>query len=325
MKKPVGFLHRTVVEGLQIDIFWRQVLPYKASSKFDVDKALISSSLLEMKCKPPKTKQKEDVEIPPCFRSMLGMLTYQQNMEFDNDLMESFYRSEMMTTMDHYWGDWTTSKSFSSLSQPRVRGNSRPSRTLIMPTHFPFVISAACQCPTEYFQILLDLALAASMISSPMVKHEFAAYLLIRYLDEVEVPRRIALSKAIVAYRLSPNEALAENMCVLEDRMLGGETLLRATTYTLDHRAIPRAGKASHELELVRYELWDVTPRTRRVELLDPELQELTVQLAKTDLTARDQRSFQSKTRQFAPQVQSKTFECSQTLRQAKQNEAGCV
>ena len=208
-QKPVGFLHRTVVEFLQLDTIWHQVLSHTESSNFDVDEALMNSSLLEMKCKPPPTKQEENPEMPPCFRSMLRVLTYQQNMEYHNDLTKNFYWPEMLTTMNHYWGDRATSKPFSSLPQPHVRGNSRPSRTLTMPAPFTFLISAACQCPTEYLNPFLDLALAPSRTSEPIAKHHFAAYLLILYSDEVQVPRRIALSKAIMASRLAPNEPVS--------------------------------------------------------------------------------------------------------------------
>lgn len=535
----VGFLHRTVVEFLQTDTIWPQVVSETEGTGFNVDKALISSSLLEMKSKPPTTKQKEALEIPPCFRSMLRMLTYEQNMDDGRVLMKKFYWSKMITTMDHYWGDPAGSTSSGSLSRPPLKGTGRLSRTLTLRNPFPFLLSAACQCPTEYFDALRDLVLTPSMKSNPMVRDEFDAYLLISYLDEVQVPRRIALSRAIVASRLSPNqpislpsenqpfwnhrwkyvlprngsydwsqwefilhyatdltqcsdpefsnflqsgipeslcdivtsmiekeanlhfvvatwketrsghrgrsyaetqeatpfavlqqlmlrtwkrrtskayqntkdvvkanEALAEKMCFLQDRMRFRKALLWTTTHPRDHHAIPsvrksankskettkedseprdgnrisftklmgtsrpgklrsttamtepnvpqngqteallladspwrnyqapvldmlttrpRVKKASDEPGPNRNDRWDVTPRARRVELLDPEERELAVQLARMDLTARDQRSIQSKMRQFTPHVQSQIFECSQTLRQAKQDEAGCV
>ena len=538
-QKPVGFLHRTVVEFLQLDTIWCQVVSKTEGTNFNVDKALISSSLLEMKSKPPTITQKETLELPPYFRSMLRMLTYERNMGNGRVLMEEFYMPEMMRTMDYYWGDPASLVSSGSLSLRPGGGTSRLLRTLTMRTPFPFLLSAACQCPTEYFDALLDLALAPSMISNPMASYEFVAYLLIRYLDEVQVPRRIVLSKAIVASRLSPNqpvslpsenqpfwnhrwkhvlskngsydwsqwefllhyatdliqcsdaefsnflhlgvpesfcdivismvekeadlcfvvstwtetrsgnrgrtyaetqeatpfavlqqlmlrmwkkrtsrayqatkdvrqanEVLAEKVSFLEDRLRSRKAPLWTTRQSRDHHAIssarkpankskdttmgdskPRHGnrisftklmgsnktgklpsktgttepsvpqscqtealpladspwrnfqapalntppgrpsgrKASDEPEPNRNDYWDVTPRARRVELLDPEEQELVVQLARTDLTARDQRSVQSKIRQLTPQVQSQIFECSQTLRQAKQDAAGCV
>lgn len=533
-QKPVGFLHRTVVEFLQTDVIWRQVVSRTEGTGFNVDKALISSSLLEMKSKAPTTKEKEAPEPPPCFRSMLRMLTYEQNMDDGRFLMENFYRSEMTITMDHYWGDPAGSKSSGSLSRPPVKGPSRLSRTLTMRIPFPFLLSAACQCPTEYFDALLDLVLAPLVISNPMARHEFVAYLLICYLDEVQVPRRIALSRVIVASCLSPNqpislpsenqpfwnhrwkhvlpkngsydwshwefllyyatdltqcsdpefsnflhlgipeslcdiiismiekeanlrfmvltwtesrsgrrartyaetqeatpfavlqqlmlrtwnrrtsrayqntkdvveanEALTEKMCSLEDRMRFRTALLWTTAHPRDHHAIPstrksanrskdsqsrhgnrisftklmgtsKAGKSRSTTEVTepnvpqneqtkaliladspwrnyqapvldtltsrprlrkasddpkpsRNDHWDVTPRARRVELLNPEEQELTVQLARMDLTARDQRLIQSKMLQLTPQVQSQIFECSQNLRLTKQDVADCV
>ena len=79
------------------------------------------------------------------------------------------------------------------------------------------------------------------------------------------------------------------------------------------HVPIRRPGvmKTSDELKPHRNSLWNRTPRVRRIELLDPEEQELAIQLASVNLTPRDQRSVQNKMRQFTPQAQSQIMECS--------------
>jgi hypothetical protein len=77
--------------------------------------------------------------------------------------------------------------------------------------------------------------------------------------------------------------------------------------------------KANGVPKLDRNDHWDVTPRARRVELLDPEEQELAAQLARTDLNARDQRSILGKMTRYSSQAQSHIFECSTILRLAKQ------
>jgi hypothetical protein len=79
--KWVGFLHRTVVEFLRTDTIWTQLVSLTNGTKFDVDQALLSSSLSEMVAQ-PRNPEKED--IASCaYHCMLRMLTYEQNMRID--------------------------------------------------------------------------------------------------------------------------------------------------------------------------------------------------------------------------------------------------
>lgn len=79
--KPVRFLHRTVVEFLRTDTIWTQLVSLTNGTKFDVDRALLSSSLSEMLAKPPKTQQEHTASC--AYHCMLRMLTYEQNMRID--------------------------------------------------------------------------------------------------------------------------------------------------------------------------------------------------------------------------------------------------
>ena len=53
VEKEVGFLHRTVVEFLRSGTIWSRIVSLTENSKFNVDKALLSSSLAVVKAKPP--------------------------------------------------------------------------------------------------------------------------------------------------------------------------------------------------------------------------------------------------------------------------------
>ena len=53
--KTVGVLHRTVIEFLRIGSIWDHLTILTRDTNFNVDQALLSSSLLEMKAKPPVT------------------------------------------------------------------------------------------------------------------------------------------------------------------------------------------------------------------------------------------------------------------------------
>lgn len=57
--KFVSFLHRTVVHFLRANTIWIQLVSLTEGSAFDVDEALLSCSLSEMKAKPLKSEQKQ--------------------------------------------------------------------------------------------------------------------------------------------------------------------------------------------------------------------------------------------------------------------------
>ena len=106
----VGYLHRTVAEFLRIESVWTHLVSLTNGTKFDVDQALFSSSLLEMKskCPPIFTDPKGTV----AGISMLRILSYERHMGDNGKACLEVYLPSLMEAMFLYWNADRSSQSW---------------------------------------------------------------------------------------------------------------------------------------------------------------------------------------------------------------------
>lgn len=160
-----------------------------------------------MKAKPPAPEQNQCES--PAYYSMLRMLSYERNMELIGDLFHKLYLPEVKNTMSHYWYSpelFPTPKiEVQVISEAAIRASNR--LNLIYPLSFLFF--AGSHCPKNHFQGLLNWHI--SKISQPHPyadRHMLDACLFIQYMDEVQVPLRIALSRNIMKTGTYPNRPI---------------------------------------------------------------------------------------------------------------------
>ena len=101
----IGFLHRTVVEFLRTDVIWKHLTSLTSETGFGIHRALLSSSLSEMKAKPPSSRPTQSY--PSAYLSMFRMLTYEelaydQGIEDFGEMFQKTYLSESIQTMGKY-------------------------------------------------------------------------------------------------------------------------------------------------------------------------------------------------------------------------------
>jgi hypothetical protein len=154
-RKSDGFLHRTVVEFLQTDKVWDQIVSLTFGTRFDVDQAILSSSLWEMKVKAYVSSQ--DEEFSSAVESMLRILTYQQQMENIQGLFFNTYLLELRRTIEHHWHDKrlfdTPEIELSAIEAATTRCCNR----LGLSYSESFLLSASCHCRPAHVRAVFSL------------------------------------------------------------------------------------------------------------------------------------------------------------------------
>ena len=123
------------------------------------------------------------------------------------ELFHSTYLPELITTIGHFWNDQnlfeTPEIEMEAITAAATRGCTR------LQLSYPesFLLAAASHCPELYLHRLLvffyrapDLDTQATLLS---------AYLLMQYVDEVQVPVRIAMSRNISSCGALTNNAIS--------------------------------------------------------------------------------------------------------------------
>jgi hypothetical protein len=167
----VGFLHRTVVEFLQTDTVWSQLVSLTAGTKFDVDLALLSSSLAEMKAKP--IQPLGSPQLASALLIMFRMLTYERYMENARDIFHHTYLPELRNTMGHHWHNNTLFNSPLVEMAAINEASSRGCKRLKLSYPNTFVLSAGTQNPDSN---LYSMFLQASILDKGDIPHMLRIY-----------------------------------------------------------------------------------------------------------------------------------------------------
>jgi hypothetical protein len=109
-KGAVTFLHRTVVEFLQITANWDKLTQLTSALEFDADLALISSSVAELKAMPVKPRRRKPA--PGVLTRMLRMLSFEKGLtEQAKNAFHRKYIPEMRKAVGYHWHNPQISKS----------------------------------------------------------------------------------------------------------------------------------------------------------------------------------------------------------------------
>ena len=172
----ITFLHRTVVEFLRLDHVWTQLVSLTEGSDFDVDLAMLSSCLSEMKSKPPGADSKDS----QAFHCLLRMVNYRKHLpKSAARSYEKYYIPEMVATMSLYWSS----------------GEKKGSTFAHLPYPYSFLTTAAYHLPSLNFSPLLDAIYALNSSSCINLR----ACLLYYYVDERNIQIRDQLIENFMA------------------------------------------------------------------------------------------------------------------------------
>lgn len=190
--RVVGFLHRTVVEFLEDANHWKEILSWAHGNNFDSTKALLYSSVAELRAKLllPEARKPQDESI--AFRAMARLLTYEITMDTESrKLCSNIFLPEAMRIL------------FSTWSEDNLLKCSR----LGLSTREMLLVTAATHCTEAQLQSLLDVSDgSASPYGTELVSRaQVVAYLLSEYVDQASVPARVTIVRGIAACHGNPN------------------------------------------------------------------------------------------------------------------------
>ena len=188
-KTLVGFLHRTVVDFLHSRTVFDSLLSLTAKSDFDVNQALLISTLSEMMV--PSQSSKESITNTSAVYGMLRFLAYVKNMEDMTELLISTYRPALMTTTATIWFEKNLFDSPITQCEAVTVATDRTRALYNLNGLESSVLVAATQCPQDILKILLDKIF-------PAAGHRQAAYLLTQFMDETGISVRMFTAERIM-------------------------------------------------------------------------------------------------------------------------------
>ena len=219
----IGFLHRTVIEYLQIPDVHQAIFALTEGSKFDVDKALLNSSLAEMKAKPPVADS--SLEDSTALISMLRILSYGRHLNETIGAYQTTYLPEILNTMGQYWPHHTKARSYNMAADAAPK-----CRRLRVTYPLSFLFSASYHCETAVFKRVLQFyevlgkesrnqndktngiigqqEVDAQVNQTGLIKEWrtlLSAYMLSQFAVENVPSFRISFSRNILASRMDPN------------------------------------------------------------------------------------------------------------------------
>ena len=212
-KKPykqeplVGFLHKTVVDFLRSRTVWDYLLSLTAKSDFDVNQALLMSTLSEMMVQSQSSK--ENIPNTHAVYGMLRFLAYEENMEDMTELLISTYKPALKTTMATIWYEKDLFDS-PSTQQGVVTAVTDRTRALYNLNWLDSsVLVAATQCPRDILNILLDEIYPADTEA----RLRQAAYLLTQFMNEAWISvRMLTVERLMTCAKGSPNASLDDSL-----------------------------------------------------------------------------------------------------------------
>jgi hypothetical protein len=214
-RKSVGFLHRTAIEFLQADNIWIDLVSLTSGIKFDVNLALFSSTLWEMKVTAGTSSN--GGEITSTVESLLRIMSYERYFDTYEVEFSTKYLPHVRKTMGHHW---SKTKNTSALDFPTIEAvttNYIDRLGMTFPVSFMFF--AASQCPPNHLQILFALyrnpyrkeesdeeeeiwndepVAAETALQMSPVDVSIATDLLLLYLDKSMAPLRSTISQNIL-------------------------------------------------------------------------------------------------------------------------------
>ncbi|EPE25403.1 P-loop containing nucleoside triphosphate hydrolase [Glarea lozoyensis ATCC 20868] len=258
-RKSIGFLHRTAIEFLQGENIWTDLVSLTSETKFDVNLALFSSALWEMKVTAGSSCNSG--ERTSTIESLLRIMSYERY--FDTYEMEfaTKYLPHVRRTMYHHWAEFRKTDALDLSTIEAATANYIDRLGMAFPVSFMFF--AASQCPSSHLQALfvlyrdpfrkeesdeeqeiLDYG-AVSPSATPQMNPidvSIATDLLLLYLDKSMAPLRSTISQNILGCwsalyaTISPDQAIQRHWNQ------------RWREVTTD--------------ELIRYSIWDYTLHT---------------------------------------------------------------
>lgn len=206
----VGFIHRTVVEYLQADTIWPQLVALTNGTKFNIYEALLSSSLAEMKAKPPPNKYDDSEH--QAYNAMLRMLSYQRNTENGGDMFRRRYQAELKITMSRYWHEAALFDSPELQTQFVAAATARSTSRFDLCQEEAFLLYCASQCPKTHLKGLLQwekIPVFQQKRDGTSRGKSLKACLLVQYMDEKHLPYHFLLSSKIVELNEDPNQEVS--------------------------------------------------------------------------------------------------------------------
>lgn len=190
----VGFLHRTVVEFLEDPYNWHEITSWTEGTHFNATKALLSSSLSEMKAMLIPREDRNDGAL--AFRSAARILTLEATLESGGQkLCREVFIPNMVTTLFLLWGE-------------KERGRCSRFGLNVLEK---LVTTAGFHCTEAQLEPLLDVCdgSAVPSLADRSSRAHIAAYLLSECIDEVSVPTRALIIRGIMGCRGDPNEPIS--------------------------------------------------------------------------------------------------------------------
>ena len=204
-KPLVGFLHRTVVDFLRSRKVWDYLLSLTAKSAFDVNQALLISTLSEMMVQSQSSK--ESITNTYAVYGMLRFFAYEENMEDMTELLISTYKSALKTTMATIWLDKDLFDSPSQQHEAVTAATDRTRALYNLDRLDSYILVAATQCPRDILRILLDEIYPADTEA----KLRQAAYLLTQFMNETGISVRMLTVKRIMTCAEDSPDALLDD------------------------------------------------------------------------------------------------------------------
>lgn len=188
----VSFLHRSVVEFLEDRGTWNNITSWVESQDFTATKALLHSSLAEIKAKLGSPVIEADDGDISAFRAMARLLTFTCTMSGDNGrLCRDVYIPKAMQLFYLAWG----------------RDEHARCRSIPLSNHGQFLFAASQHCTQAELKPLLEVSdgTASPPGMEIITVAEVAAYLLSEFVDERDTSARVAIAKAISLCHANPN------------------------------------------------------------------------------------------------------------------------
>jgi hypothetical protein len=191
----VGFLHRSVSDYLLSRSIWDTVCSWAPLTSLDVDMALLSSGLYELKAKQPDPKL-------PLGRSrtygcILRMLAYCAKMGIFQSVPNT-YLNQLRRTAEEYWPDASHANTAELGEATNAISDGCHRFQLAYPSSFLFLV--ACQGPSHLLQELLK------SYKNKVVLGRFSACLLLQFFEKMPGPVRRAIAASMKVCRPNPYE-----------------------------------------------------------------------------------------------------------------------
>ena len=204
-RKIVGFLHRTVVDFLHSRTVWTYLVSLTADTNFDVNQALLNSTLAEMMAQ--SQSPRESPKGIDAVYSMLRFLAYERCMENMKELLMSTYIPALKKAMATVW---LRKDLFDSPDVQHEAVTATVDRTCALYNlnrQDSLVLHAATHCSWKPLTILLAGLYPADNIA----RFRQAAYLLTQFMKETDFPLRMLTAETIATCAQGGRDALIKD------------------------------------------------------------------------------------------------------------------